>query len=717
MKMNPERNEKIEWIFPIKKGMIKRKPILLFREEKQMKVTIILNDKGTTLESKLRVFAVNRAIKNYGLDTKVIGFSSLPHKKEEEGQNQAEQGIEEKKPVGLLGKLFGKKDVVKEEKVQQKQDKTKGLYVDAYFVFYETKAEKDDPQNDMETVLFEKEPSIKLVCCMEKQKEVKTVCDPILWLQQKDYQTIRGKAGKDKGCVFLDIQGTGEETQRFKKEAKQSYGDFVRLAGETHDRNDMNWYIGMSAGSTKMIVDTLAGLTMALLYRRPFLYMSRGEEDPLAKWLMEIGMENHVVTGYEVVTEEERFKIPLDKKLLKNKLIDYRRSSLYYIEEGFKITSNGERVQCPTGILKKACYGCYACAEVCPTNSITMVEDREGFPYPVVNETTCIDCRECRRSCIRLKNMNVVEGTYPWVRAGKNQDEAIRMGGSSSGAIFPALCKEAIEKRNGVVFGVAYDENMNVVSMRADTLKETEKFRGSKYAKSQFAHQFPVIRELLKEGRFVLYTGVPCECAALRSYLKQDYDNLVIQEILCHCGPSQKVFKGYIKYLEEEHGSKVVDYVFRDKTTGWGANDFTTVVTFENGKVLSFPGKEDNYYRAFSNDYLCRPSCASCQFVGKYRVGDITVGDYWGIQDVFPELHDNKGVSLILLNTKKGEEFFKCIEPDLVVEKSRLRDAFRKNHKRPVRYKEERVQILNHLDGKSPRELNQMLEKYNDLKK
>lgn len=152
-----------------------------------------------------------------------------------------------------------------------------------------------------------------------------------------------------------------------------------------------------------------------------------------------------------------------------------------------------------------------------------------------------------------------MEEGFPKVRAVMNRKLDVRMGGSSSGAVFPELCKQFIEERNGVVVGVTYDENMQVVSKIAETLEEAKAFRNSKYVKSQFAQNFPKVKELLQQGRYVLYTGLPCECAALRSYLRKDYDNLLIQEILCHAGPAPRIFGGYIKALEEEHGSKVTN--------------------------------------------------------------------------------------------------------------------------------------------------------------
>lgn len=667
-----------------------------------MKVSVIADYENDQLEKQLRTWAVAHIIEKYGIETEVW---TKKIKQEE---------IKQENP-SLLKKL---KQLFRNSETNNMQADTME-FLDKYLSHrkqYTTREEFKQVEGSIDAYVsilptnFENNESMTLQFIKEQPKYA-VQKDPLFWLNKQDFEGFLIQS-RENGGIALCLQEPSKELLEIAKQfAKTSQEKVIELSDNSCYDNQFKNYMRTCMSAKKIITDTTLGAIIAITHHIPFVYLAR--EEQTVSILQQLKLDSHIIKhGQEL--KEENFVWDIEEKTMNTRLRRWRRKPLYEMEEGLHITDNEAKVLCPTNILKKECYGCYACEKVCPTNAITMIEDKDGFPYPVTNEETCIHCGACERACPRLKDTNCMEEGFPKVRAVMNRKLEVRMGGSSSGAVFPELCKEFIEKRQGVVVGVTYDENMKVVSKIAETLDEAKPFRNSKYVKSQFAQNFPKVKELLQQGRYVLFTGLPCECASLRSYLKKDYDNLLIQEILCHAGPPGKLFQNYVAALEEEHGSKVVDFVFRDKRHGWHMSKCSVAVTFENGKELVEYAKYNDYFKAFLNDYLGRPSCSHCQFVGSHRCGDITVGDYWGIQKVFPKLYDNKGISLLIINTQKGWNYWNEIHDRFVVEKSSMKTAFRKNHSKPSPYKEERVQLFHRLEGKSGCEVAKVLHEYNN---
>jgi coenzyme F420-reducing hydrogenase beta subunit len=253
---------------------------------------------------------------------------------------------------------------------------------------------------------------------------------------------------------------------------------------------------------------------------------------------------------------------------------------------------------------------------------------------------------------------------------------------------------------------------MKVISDTADNMTDARAFSGSKYVKSDFRGMFPKVKELLKNDNYVLYTGLPCECAGLRSYLRKDYDNLMICELVCHASPSPKVFQQYIDYVNEKYGSKVKNIVFRDKRKGWKIGEATMVITMEDGKTYTHRSVEDPFFKAFLSEFIIRPSCNNCEYVFKKRAGDITLGDCWGIEKVAPEFFDDKGVSMILVNNSKGEVAWNLLKDQFRMKECDVKDAFSKNHVKPSKDTRKRTAFFNELDQES---IEKLLVKYNKL--
>ncbi len=304
---------------------------------------------------------------------------------------------------------------------------------------------------------------------------------------------------------------------------------------------------------------------------------------------------------------------------------------------------------------KYKCCGCEACIQVCPQQCISMTEDSEGFRYPKVDIQRCIGCILCEKVCPVI---NQSEPRRPIVvKAAVNPDEDVRMA-SSSGGVFSLLAENVI-RREGVVFGVRFDEDWSVMHDYAETLDGLLAFRGSKYLQSRIGKSYRKAEYFLKQGRCVLFSGTACQIAGLKKFLRRDYENLYTIDVVCHGVPSPKVWKSY---LQSKFGGKIDEICsvnFRNKLYGW--KDYGLQINCRNGKVVYEPFRESLFMKCFLKDLDLRPSCYDCPAKGGKSGSDITLGDFWGVQRYFPELDDDKGLSAVMINSEKGKSLFEAV--------------------------------------------------------
>lgn len=296
---------------------------------------------------------------------------------------------------------------------------------------------------------------------------------------------------------------------------------------------------------------------------------------------------------------------------------------------------------------KKTCCGCAACAAVCPVNAIGMRSDG-AFDYPAVDEATCVNCGKCERVC-PFKREKKTAPVPLAAFAGKHTDGVRLM--SSSGGIFTAL-SDAVLENGGAVYGAAYDEAMRVTHQRAETPAARDRMRGSKYVQSDMDGVYAAIKKDLDEGREVLFTGTPCEVAAVKAVLGE-HEKLTVVDIICHGVPSPAFWLDFIKLLEEKYGQKVVGYRFRNKAVAW--RRYSPLVTLADGTEVPENDLTGSFIEVFRYELALRPACANCPFTTLSREGDLTIGDFWGVEKRRPELDDEKGVSAVLVNTEKGK--------------------------------------------------------------
>lgn len=321
---------------------------------------------------------------------------------------------------------------------------------------------------------------------------------------------------------------------------------------------------------------------------------------------------------------------------------------------------------------KKDCCGCNACGDVCHQEAITFLSDNEGFWYPQVNKDKCTDCHLCEKICpmLNIGTLKRNDWDEPKVFGGYNKDIVIRFD-STSGGLY-SLLAQAMYKQKGYVSGAVYSEDFQVFNFISNDKKDLKRLRSSKYVQSNAEGIYKTIKQLLVSGEKVLACGSPCQMAALRSYLRKDYDNLLVVDFLCRATNSPKVFEKYKESLEARYGSKIIAIKDKNKDHGW--HSLGRKITFEDGQVYYGEGHEDDFRRGYHGNVFERPSCYECKFKGFPRMSDITLGDFWGIGNVDPSLEQNLGTSLIMINSQKGLDYFEKVKEKLVVKEFTLKD-------------------------------------------
>lgn len=340
---------------------------------------------------------------------------------------------------------------------------------------------------------------------------------------------------------------------------------------------------------------------------------------------------------------------------------------------------------------KSQCCGCTACLSTCPKGAISMHTDDYGFNYPVIDTEHCVECKKCVAVCDFKKSSGNKNSAELSVYACHNKNELIHKE-SSSGGVFFELGKKILQN-NGVIYGAVYDQNFNVKHIKAEKISDLEKMKGSKYVQSNITGVFKQVKADLEQGRDVLFSGTGCQCAALKSYLNKDYDNLYIIDIVCHGVPSQKFFDDYLKQLEKKYKSKLISFNFRTKKIKGEIQDIEAI--FENGKTYRNYPDLDNYRLFFAKNLSLRPSCYNCKYANTERVGDITIGDFWGLEKSMPDFKSRYGTSLIIISTQKGQKLFEEISDSLEIKESTLQNALQPSLISPVKKTEIADEFMN----------------------
>ncbi len=337
------------------------------------------------------------------------------------------------------------------------------------------------------------------------------------------------------------------------------------------------------------------------------------------------------------------------------------------------------------------CCGCTACYAVCPVRAISMRPDAEGFLQPVVAESVCIKCGRCEKVCPVLNPG--APRTPLAVYAAKAKDDGLRRI-SSSGGIFSLLARKVFED-GGVVYGAAFEDGTHkVVHKRVVDEAGLDDLRGSKYVQSELGDTFHRIREDLKEGRKVLFSGCPCQVAGFRGYLGKEYDNLLLVDVVCHAVPSPVAWQRYLSCQEHKEDAKIVR-VFSRRNCSWRNHSLSFEATNESCDVRIIDPASRTYLKSFIAGLFNRNGCSCCASRGFRSGADITLGDFWRVERKHLQINDDIGVSAVMCNTPRGICSFSRVQPDTVSLQSTLRNVVsgnkslydsHKSHKNRMRF-------------------------------
>lgn len=328
---------------------------------------------------------------------------------------------------------------------------------------------------------------------------------------------------------------------------------------------------------------------------------------------------------------------------------------------------------------KADCCGCNACGDICSKGAISFKTDNEGFWYPEVDKEKCVDCGLCEKVCPILQSETLRKNDFKKPKCFAAQNKNLEsLFNSTSGSAFAGFA-EKIYKDGGYVGGAVFNEDYSVRQFITNEKTDLEQLRNTKYVQSNSEGFYIQVRDLLKEGNKVLVCGLPCQMAALRSFLRKDYDNLIIVDMICLGINSPRILPAYLHWKEEQHGSKLVYYKAKNKELGW--RQLTTKMVFENGDV-EYDKKDTNYFTQgfISTHAFARPSCYECKFKGTPRIADITIGDFWGAERYVGKEYDhNLGTSCILVNSQKGLDFYESVRTKFRDKEIRFEDILVSN--------------------------------------
>ena len=339
---------------------------------------------------------------------------------------------------------------------------------------------------------------------------------------------------------------------------------------------------------------------------------------------------------------------------------------------------------------KKDCCGCTACASICPHSAIEMKPDVLGFKYPEVDKNKCVDCGLCDKVCAFNdnydKSLNLPE-PIAYAARHKEMSEIMK---SRSGAAFVAVSDWILEN-GGVVYGAGYKGHFVVTHKRATTKEERDEFCGSKYVQSDLTDVFKQVKDDLKNGLIVMFSGTPCQTSGLNSFIgKTLRKNLYLVDIVCHGTPGATMWRDYLDYLEKKYRRKIVAVNFRDKINhGWTAHKES--VLFDGFTCFT------SFTYVFYQHISFRMSCGDCHFCNLTRPSDLTLADYWGWQRTDNQFNaDDKGCSLVLLNTEKGKELFETVKDMMNVIPAQLENVMQPNLEHPSVFHKDRIKFEEH---------------------
>lgn len=490
-------------------------------------------------------------------------------------------------------------------------------------------------------------------------KKVTAVLDPVFLLDKKEWEKIEN-APETGGYILVHMTERVQEILDYARRLSEDKGlPVIELRTNTGGVADKSFETVYTAGPAEflgyihkadyVVTNSFHMTAFSIIYQKKFVVFLHTRLGARIRNILEIhGLEDRLYKELYKEGRQQEADAAVDwAKAAKSAKESIKESESYLLRNLLKVR-----------IKKEECCGCGACAAVCNKRALHMISDDEGFRYPYINPDLCVQCGRCEKVC-PIENGEEKTGNNLYFAAQAKNNE-IRYT-SSSGGVFSVLA-QFIFRQGGLVFGAGYNKKMEVVHQAAGDEKELERIKRTKYVQSNIEEVYQSVEERLKEGRWVLFCGTPCQARSLELFLGRDYERLVVADLICYGVPSPGMWKSYVKYLEQEHGGRMTDFSFRDKRNKDNGHVRSYIV---EGVEYTASLYEDLYCRMYFTNYTLRPSCHNCRFCTTERDGDFTIGDFWGIENVKPDADDGMGTSLVILHTDKAKDIWMQIRGEL----------------------------------------------------
>ncbi len=489
-------------------------------------------------------------------------------------------------------------------------------------------------------------------------KEIKTVCDPVFLLDRSEYDKVLSKRKIKGDYVLLYKVARDDDLFRTAKDYADRNGlELVQIGAHKGAKHKQIVTYGPSEFLTAIkyaktvFTNSFHGTAFSIIFEKDFyVYNNKARGSRITNILDKAGLKERLISGK--VTSNF---IPIDYKVVRDNLKDYVDFSKEFLKNA--ISSEKEYLAC------KDCVSCGACVNVCKFDAIRLVEDKKGFLTSVIDKSKCTNCGLCKKVCPAINGTDKnpeCESVYAF----KGEDELRRK--SASGGAFSAIAASVLNN-GGVVYGASM-RDFKVSHIRCETVEDLSLIQGTKYIPSDIQKCYKLIESDLKNDKTVLFSGTPCQVDGVKHFAKLKklpLDKLYTIDIICHGVPSPRIFNSYIGWLEKEYKSKVKSFYFRSKKISWRGSSCYAVL--ENGKELKNGKKLCGFMNLYYSDNITRDSCYSCPYTSKQRVGDITVSDYWGIENLDKSFEDALGVSMVVINSEKGSRLFDSVSGTKII--------------------------------------------------
>ncbi len=490
-------------------------------------------------------------------------------------------------------------------------------------------------------------------------RKCENIIDPTLAIDAQTWRTFSQPVSQERPYILLFFLGGVSKSLRMQiqEEAQKRELEIVELSSpdDKHYVSDPRNFTWLIDHAELVLTDSFHGAAFSINMNTPFYVFDRASEKAVENRMNSriVGLTDKFCLSERYVRgglEHLEFACCFDQS---NAVLKAERKKFNdYLEECLT-----QKERHSNFLPDRSCTGCGVCEKVCPRNCIKMEPDAEGFLRPVVDYPQCVSCGKCTCVCPALHPETLMSNELQRVFAAyhKNVD---KLNNSSSGAIFPMIAEWVIQ-HNGVVFGAEYDQQFHVIHNWAEDEIGIKRFYTSKYVQSNISECYSKVNEFLQAGRIVLFSGTPCQLAAIRSCLGKDYERLILVECACHGVPSPKVWESYKRKISNDYlNDEPVTYAnFRSKIKG------ELVCLTMRGQQATYCGskRDDAFLKGFLRNLTLRPACAVCRFKGVRRVADITLADFWKIDNVCPEAKKKEGTSMVMINSEKGKALWRAI--------------------------------------------------------